>query len=87
MGVVGRTTGRERALPLIIANITDEDAAELAEVLNERFPYEYKSAPMLLAAGSRVSSDAPIDRELLTGVRMFARGYVAALERRRVNEP
>ena len=42
---------------------------------------------MLLAAGSRVSSDAPIDRELLTGVRMFARGYVAALERRRVNEP
>ena len=62
-------------------------AAELAEVLNERFPYEYKSTPMLLAAGSRVSSDAPIDRELLTGVRMFARGYVAALERRRVNEP
>lgn len=73
-------------MTLIIANISDEDAAELAEVLNERFPYEYKRTPMALAAESRVTSDAPIDRELLTGVRMFARGYVAALEHRRTSE-
>ena len=74
-------------MTLIIANILEEDAAELAEVLNERFPYEYKSASMAPATESRVTSDGPIDRELLTGVRMFARGYVAALERRRANEP
>ena len=73
-------------MTLIIANISEQDAAELAEVLNERFPYEYQSAPMPLATGNRVTSDAPIDRELLAGVRAFARGYVAALERRRVDE-
>ncbi|MBX7252439.1 MAG: hypothetical protein K1X50_10675 [Candidatus Promineofilum sp.] len=72
-------------MTLIIANISDEDATELAEVLNERFPYEYKSASIAPATESRVTSDGPIDRELLTGVRMFARGYVAALERRRAS--
>ena len=74
-------------MTLIIANISEQDAAELAAVLNERFPYEYRCAPLTTAAESRVTTDGPIDRELLTGVRMFARGYVAALERRRENEP
>ncbi len=74
-------------MTLIIANISEQDATELADVLNERFPYEYQRAPLTTAAESRVTTDGPIDRELLTGVRMFARGYVAALERRRANEP
>ena len=72
-------------MTLIIADLSEEAAAELAEVLNERFPYEYKSGEMVMGSGRGVYTDGPIDRELLTGVRMFARGYVAALERRRAS--
>ena len=80
-------SSEEGSVALIIADLSEEAAAELVEVLNERFPYEYKSGEMVMGSGRGVYSDGPIDRELLAGVRAFARGYVAARERLRAEEP